>query len=87
MDEAGYQAGWGPFPGTWTNKLLLLWPRNRLATQARESFEERETLMGSSPRPETGWPIMVSLVGSLAETANMETVFEPGCTATRFCFC
>lgn len=57
------------------------------ATHAREREDESATLIGNSPSVEAGWPIMVSCVGSVGEMANIETVFEPGFTATRFWFC
>jgi hypothetical protein len=40
--------------------------------------------MGNSPRVLAGWPTMVSLVGSVESMVNIDTVFEPGLTATRF---
>lgn len=55
-----------------------------LATQAWERAVERATLMGNSPRVLAGWPTMVSLVGSVESMVNIDTVFEPGLTATRF---
>jgi hypothetical protein len=54
-----------------------------LATQAWLRVVERETLMGNSPRVLTGWPTIVSLVGSVEEMENIEIVFEPGLTATN----
>jgi hypothetical protein len=39
--------------------------------------------MGNSPRVLTGWPTIVSLVGSVEEMENIEIVFEPGLTATN----
>lgn len=41
--------------------------------------------MGNSPSVEAGWPTMVSFVGSVGQIVNIEIVFEPGLTATRFC--
>jgi hypothetical protein len=35
---------------------------------------------------ETGLPTKVNSVGSCGDMVNIETVFEPGLTATRFCF-
>lgn len=58
-----------------------------LATQAWERVVDSATLMGNSPRVLTGWPTMVSLVGSVESMVNIETVFEPGLTATTFWLC
>lgn len=53
------------------------------ATQARLSFVERVTETGNSPTVETGWPRGVRTVGSVGEMLNIESVLEPGLTATR----
>jgi hypothetical protein len=42
------------------------------------------TLIGNSPRVLTGAPTIVSLVGSVELMLNIEIVFEPGLTATKF---
>jgi hypothetical protein len=54
-----------------------------LATQAWDSFVERLTETGKSPRVDAGVLRGVSWVGSVEEMLNMERVFEPGFTATR----
>ena len=58
-----------------------------LATQARDSLVERLTETGKSPRVDTGLPRGVSWVASVGEILNMESVFEPGFTATRNWWC
>lgn len=58
-----------------------------LATHAWESDVESVTLIGNSPRVFAGWPTIVNFVGSVESMLNMEMVFEPGLTATRFWFC
>lgn len=55
-----------------------------LATQAWFNVVDRVTLMGNSPSVSAGWPTIVSLVGSVESMVNIEIVFEPGLTATKF---
>lgn len=56
-----------------------------LATHARESFVDSVTETGKSPSVDTGCPRGVRIVGSEEEILNMETVLQPGFTATRDC--
>lgn len=55
------------------------------ATQACLRVRDIVTLTGNSPSVSTGLPTMVSFVGSTASMTNMETVLEPGLTASKVC--
>ena len=57
-----------------------------LATQAWFKAAEGATLIGNSPSVSAGWPTNVSFVGSWGSILSMETVFEPGLTATKLCY-
>lgn len=57
-----------------------------LPTHAMWFFGEMATVLGNSPMVSTGWPIMVSFVGSWEEMVNIDTVLEPGLTANTMFF-
>lgn len=56
-----------------------------LATQARDFLADSVTVLGKSPKVETGAPIGVRVVAEPAEIPKRETVLEPAFTAMRNC--